>query len=291
MLSLKVFDAVKLSKNIILPLNIQPLSTSASLMMSSKRVKRDPDEVRKEEQLYGLKMHKGDSLVKDDYVDKHNVRRTFFEMDIEAFKLFQADIEFSTRGIKKFLQNKSVESMINAQSYKEDNVKFMGSDIAAAQFVLLHDGKVKFKHSEKWMGASRRDFELLPSVFDPNYIITQIDLSDVEIFYEGLENFKNCPRIKTAIFQRSPLFDEWFADRISHLFPSLEYLDLTDCPKVNERALEAFYRFSTLKTLIVTNNNKSSAFELSCMMLEDVVPGLTVKILEPNEERESSNEK
>lgn len=211
-------------------------------------------------------------------IDKSQV----FTADLKIFRIIQADIEFTGPGLKKFFKKSILKAQKDNQQFSPSMLKEFGSDLLAGNFVLLNNGKVKYKNIDRWLGSSTgEDDEVLPKTFDANYIITGIDLSDVRIHYEGLNNFENCKRIRTAIFQRSPLFDEWYVDRLTHLLPELEYFDLSDCPKVNERALEAMYRFGRLKTLIVTNHKKTATFELTCMMLEDVIPGLRVKILEP----------
>jgi len=291
MLPQKILNVVKLSRNNIL-LSQQcylPLSTSALLKSTKEgdgRVKYDPKKLKEEEELYGMKLNKDKSVTTDDYVTENNVRRPFFVVDIDTFKFLHSDFEFTPDGIKKYVSNKYNDSQRDQQLVKMERVAVFGSDIAAAYFVLYEEGKIKFKHSEEWIGINKNEDDLLPNYFDSTYILTELDMNDVVLRYEGLTNFTNCPRITRASFQRSPYFDEWFADRLTHLMPNLQYLDLSDCPKFNERGLEAFYKLSNLKTLIVTNNNMSAAFELTCMMLEDIIPGLTIKILEPKKKEE-----
>ncbi|XP_058808658.1 distal membrane-arm assembly complex protein 2 [Phymastichus coffea] len=200
------------------------------------------------------------------------------------FQMFRTEIEFTPWGLKKHLKKKIQQKQLEVQKYNPEKYELLGFDLALAYFIISIGGKVKFKGSDQWISFNfgKKSIDL-PDKFDSKYIISEIDASDCIIHYEGLENFKNCPRVIWASFARCEEIDDWCIDRIASYLPFIEYLDLSDCCKVSERGLEALYKTSTLRTLIVTNHYKSAAFELTCMMLEDVVSGLRVDIKEPKE--------
>lgn len=231
----------------------------------------------KEKQLADSKQEKKLEQWLDDPVVKDH---GFLSKSENMFKFLQVEIEVTPAGIKKFVNEKMTNLKIRGQKFDSERNKILGPDLSLAFFIVHNGGKVKFKGKSEWVSFDNKNEENLPGRFIPNFVVEEIDLSDVKLFYEGLENFENIPRVKRAIFARSPFFDDWYLDRVAGLFPQLEYLDISDCPGVTERGLEALYRTSWLKTLIVTNHTKTAAFELTCMMLEDVVPGLQINILE-----------
>ena len=202
----------------------------------------------------------------------------------KIFTFFQTDIEMNPTGIRKFLRKKIVQNHKTLQAFIPDRHEILGSDLGAAHFLIYQGGKVRFQGFDRWFHLNEDKSTVdLPSKFDPDYVLVEIDASDITIFYEGLENFKNTTKVTRATFARSPLIDDWCMDRIAYTFPNLEYLNVSDCPMVSERGMEALYKLPNLKTLIITNHYKSAAFELTSMLLEDCIPGLKVEILEPKE--------
>ncbi|XP_014236691.1 distal membrane-arm assembly complex protein 2 isoform X2 [Trichogramma pretiosum] len=211
--------------------------------------------------------------------------------DNKLIKFFQLDATFTPGGFSDLVKAKNIEREKELQKFEIARHHALGTDLAMAYFLIYRGGKVKFKGHDEWFSLDEKTKSVdIPNKFDANYVAIEFDASDVVLYYEGLENFQNLPRIRRAIFARSPEFDDWFMDRISNLFPNLEYLDVSDCPKLTERGLESLYRISTLKHLIITNNNESAAFELTCMMLEDILPELKIEILKPKVKRESKVE-
>lgn len=125
----------------------------------------------------------------------------------------------------------------------------------------------------------------LPNKYDPDYIVEAIDFSGVDLHYEGLFCFANLARIEWLSLKGNSLLDDWSIDKLSTMFTTLEYLDISECKLVSERGLEALYRMNTLKTLKVTNWHGSEAMEYTCLLLEDVNPNLTIEILPPPEKK------
>ncbi|KAL2720578.1 hypothetical protein V1478_010154 [Vespula squamosa] len=163
------------------------------------------------------------------------------------------------------------------QEFNSERATSLGSNIAAAYFIIEWSGKVKFKNSN-WLAATKDKPVRLPNIYKPNYIITGIDASNTLICYEGLTNMNSLNYLKWLSFKGCEYIDDWCIDKISGRYPTLEYLDISDCKNVTERALEALYRLYNLKTLIVTNHHKSATFELTCFMLEECNSNLKCKI-------------
>lgn len=276
MLSKKAARALCLARNKLTQSVFSPVSTSCT----------SPNYYGKPDKLIGAVEENPDRKLKE-------WRETFkskepllpVNSDNDIFKMFRTQIEFTPWGLKKHLKKAFINKQITLQEFQPQRHKLLGPDLGLAYFLVYVGGKVKFKGKDEWVSIPKNGKALdLPQKFDPNYVVTEVDASECVLYYEGLDNFQGCSRVKWASFARCPEIDDWCIDRIAFLFPNIEYLDLSDCPKVSERGLEALYKTGMLKTLIVTNNYKSAAFELTCMMLEDVVPGLQIDIREPKGE-------
>lgn len=186
--------------------------------------------------------------------------------------------DFSFNNMEKWLKHMIEKTTIKDQSYNKQRHCILGNDLAAAHFLLYRGGKVKFKNHTEWLQENAKDS--IPNVYDPNYYVEAIDLNGFNIYYEGLENLFGLKYLKWISFKGCPLIDDWYIDKISAEFPTVEYLDISECQKVTERGLESLYRMPNLRRLIVTNHYNSSAFELTCLMLEDVNPYLKVEMQE-----------
>lgn len=185
---------------------------------------------------------------------------------------------FNLFNIHGWWEHKKKEFCEDHQKYNHQMVQDMGYNIAAASFVLHWEGKVKFKDSD-WIQSTKSSPARLPSSYVPHYVVVAIDASSTLITYEGLKNMSNLTNLKWLSFKSCLFIDDWCIDKIAGNYPSLEYLDISDCKNVTERGLEAIYKLFALKTLIVTNHHKSAAFELTCLMLEDINPNLKCQIL------------
>lgn len=185
---------------------------------------------------------------------------------------------FSISNVKNWWEYNKKIMYAKKQEPNLEKIQLLGSNIAAAYFVIQWNGKVKFKNSN-WLEATKDKPVRLPNFYKPNYIITSIDASNTLICYEGLKSINSLHYLKWLSFKNCKYIDDWCVDKISAQYPALEYLDISGCKNVSERALEALYRLRKLRTLIVTNHDKSAAFELTCFMLEECNPNLKCKIL------------
>lgn len=98
----------------------------------------------------------------------------------------------------------------------------------------------------------------------------------MELYYEGLENLRRLKSLKFLSFHNVANFDDWCLDRVSGSeFDSLEILDLTGT-SVTELGLGALYRIPSLKLLILDDPKKDKGMELTCIMLEEIIPKLKI---------------
>ncbi|KYM99267.1 PREDICTED: ATP synthase subunit s-like protein [Cyphomyrmex costatus] len=193
------------------------------------------------------------------------------------------ETDFSFGNISKWLKHNKVEYIKFSQRFQPMRHEVLGANLATAYFIVHRDGRVRFKGSTSWIDQDKKGSYELPKHHDPSYILEAVDVNGFDLYYEGLSNICGLTKLKWLSLKDCKNIDDWGLDKISAEFPELEYLDISGCEKITERGLESLYRMITLKKLIVTNHNKSVAFELSCLMLEDCIPELTCEILIPGE--------
>lgn len=191
--------------------------------------------------------------------------------------------EFSLSNIKHWFEYQKVKILKKKQEFIPERHEILGAHLASAHFIVYRGGRVKFKNSDFWIELNKDSTANLPDKFNPYYVLEAIDINGFDLHYEGVSNICGLIKLKWLSLKDCKNIDDWSLDKMSAEFPELVYLDISGCEKITERGLESLYRMFNLKTLIVTNHNKSTAFELTCMMLEDCMPGLTCEIREPLE--------
>lgn len=162
------------------------------------------------------------------------------------------------------------------QHFVPERHNILGSDLASAHFILYRGGAVKFLGMSDWMRADEhREFDL-PSKFDPKFKVEGLKCANMLLYYEGLENLRWLQHLKYLSFHNVNTFDDWCLDRVSgSQCPQVEVLDLSGT-KCTHHGLSCLYRLRSLKLLIVNEVKKSVEFELSCSMLQEVLPKLKI---------------
>ncbi|XP_075228283.1 distal membrane arm assembly component 2 isoform X2 [Lycorma delicatula] len=190
---------------------------------------------------------------------------------------------FSLENVKRVINKKKIEYELFQQRFIPERHSQLGNEIGAAHFIVFRGGGVKFYGHNAWIRMKKGDEpdcydKYLPKKFDPSFYIEAIDASNINLYYEGLQNLKNLAQIKWISFKNNKSFDDWHLDRVTYEFRnSLEYLDISDCLKVTYRGLTALCKLKKLSVLVVNNIAESCEFQLSCLMLQDVFPNLEIK--------------
>lgn len=135
----------------------------------------------------------------------------------------------------------------------------------------------RFTRSPEWVKTNEDGECDLPKRFDPDWVIDGIKCDGMELYYEGLENVRRLHSLKTFSVKNVKQFDDWCLDRLAgHQYESLEELDISGT-SITTNGLVAVPKLQSLKVLIVSDVKRSSAFELSLLMLEDILPGLEIR--------------
>lgn len=210
--------------------------------------------------------------------------RTFYKEESKSslLKTLTSDIvhaDVSFKGIKKWMARKEEEKKIVMQGYIAQRHDILGNELAAAHFILFRGGAVKFFDEDRWIKADAQKRFELPNQYVEDKILQAIDCNGMDIYFEGLVNFRNLRNVEWLSFNECDNIDDWCMDRISNIFShSLSYLDLRDCPKITERGLGALYKMRNLKILYVDDIYLSNEFEMTCIMLQQLNPDLQIKV-------------
>lgn len=209
---------------------------------------------------------------------KGKPKHVFVDRETGMFEIFQRDFKLTPEGLKEHLNKKALQAIKHEQRYIEERHSALGPNLATAHFLIYRKGRVKFKGNDEWISEKNAN---LPDRYDKSYELTHVDATGCQLHYEALDNFSNLFQAEYVSFAKNELLDDWYLDKISSLFPSIKELDISQCPGMSERGLEAFYRTDSLKKLIVTNFHNSPIFELTCLMLEDCNNDLEIEIRPP----------
>ncbi|XP_065204501.1 uncharacterized protein LOC135834505 [Planococcus citri] len=160
------------------------------------------------------------------------------------------------------------------QVYNVRRVEILGPDLAAAHFFTKRGGIVKFIGEN--MVFDKTLYKSLPTSRDPSFHLEAISLPNFDLYYEGLENLRNLHHLKAISFRGVEQFNNWYLDRLSCLVPTLEYLDISYCNRVDFNGLHCLYRLRNLKCLNVEGVSDSLPFRVNCLTLESEKPDLVV---------------
>lgn len=199
--------------------------------------------------------------------------------------------DWTMKGISSWFKQKKIEFNKYSQRYITDRVKVLGTDIAVAHFVVYRGGAIRFRDEDnfiRWTNKREEYFAKLPDKYNPTYFVEAIDASDILLYYEGLQNFKNLYKLKWLSLKNNPMLDNWGLDLIGHAIPQLEYLDISDCPKITAAGIAGLQKLSKLKELVINNNNVE--VQMACFALEDVIPGLFVTMKDTNNDTKLQTE-
>lgn len=211
----------------------------------------------------------------------YNTLRTFYSEDnnVNVMKFLQSDIDLRPSAIKKWWANRREKKMIYLQQYIPERNQKLGNELAAAHFIVHREGAVKFFGEDKWIKADEDKNYLLPGNYQEDKVLQAIDCTDVELYYEGLVNFRGLRQLEWFSINGCTQLDDWALDRISGLFmDNLLYLDIRNCPLITHRGLASLYKIQSLKILYVDELTVSNEFEMTCLMLQDINPSLDIKV-------------
>ncbi|GFG33747.1 hypothetical protein Cfor_05484 [Coptotermes formosanus] len=195
----------------------------------------------------------------------------------DMVRILQSTVNFGPETFRKWIKEVKRDAAILDMRYIPERHQILGSNLAAAHFLVHRGAAVRFVGSTEWIKRRGDEYDL-PNKYDPDYLIEAIDILDMKLYYEGLQNMTNLGSLQWLSLQNCLEVDDWWLDRISNEYRmSLEYLDISNCVQVTERGIGALYRMTKLRTLKVHSIASSHMFQLACLMLEDIHPQLKIE--------------
>ncbi|KAB0792176.1 hypothetical protein PPYR_14135 [Photinus pyralis] len=211
----------------------------------------------------------------------YNFLRSFYseESNASLLKLLQTPINLSPESVRKWWLRRKERENIFLQQYLPERNQTLGNELAAAHFIVYRGGAVKFYDDDVWIKANEYNQYSLPKFYDSERVLEAIDCTDMNLYYEGLVNLANLQRVEWFSVNGCQHLDDWSLDRITNIFSeTLVYLDIRDCPRITVRGLCSLYKMRNLKILLVSELITPKAFELSCMLLQDILPDLDIRV-------------
>ncbi|KAK9710241.1 hypothetical protein QE152_g26120 [Popillia japonica] len=212
---------------------------------------------------------------------RYSVLRTFYSEhnNTKIMKFMQAPIDLSPSTLRKWWTNRKKLHEVIMQQYIPERNRTLGNELAAAHFIVHRGGSVKFFDQDFWIKANKFNQYELPDRFKADWYLQGIDCSNMELHYEGLVNLRDLEKTEWLSIKGCENMDDWCMDRISNIFGrTLLYLDLRECPNISHRGLGALTKMSKLKILYVDDITYTNEFEMTCLMLQQVLPDLDIRI-------------
>lgn len=195
----------------------------------------------------------------------------------DFFRFMQQDIDLRPSTIRQWYQRKLKENELFNQRYIPERHQILGNDLATAHFIVHRGGAVRFEGSPHWLKQDEKGEYNLPKHFVKNLFVDAIDVSHVDIQYEGFANLVSLKKLRVLRLKGCRFVDDWCLDHIStEHAQTLEELDLSQCPRVTERGLSILHRLRGLRRLIVEGTAETAAAKLTCLMLEELNSQLVI---------------
>lgn len=135
----------------------------------------------------------------------------------------------------------------------------------------------RFTNSDKWIKRNEMHEYTLPSRYNPEWILEELNCDNMVIHYEGFENIRRLNNLKKFSLQNVKTLDDWSLDRLAgNDFAQLEILNISGT-NVTANGLIALQKLPSLRLLIVDNPKRSIAFELTLLAMQDTMPNLVVR--------------
>jgi len=190
----------------------------------------------------------------------------------------QADYDVSWSGYKKRQERLQAEFVKKDQMYLAERVTALGPELAAATFLVHRGAAVKFHEFDEWVVKDKDDLYKLPREQAEGYTLEAIDMGGFNIIASGFDNLAGLENLKSLTLRNVATMDDWCLDLVSSLFyNTLEYLDISNCPKITERSLGVMHRFRKLKTLEFQQMPGVKNPELMTILLEEALPDCDVQ--------------
>ncbi|VDM33409.1 unnamed protein product [Hydatigera taeniaeformis] len=166
-------------------------------------------------------------------------------------------------------------------SITDEMIKRRGSlDLAVAHMVCDLGGRVQFVGEPLgcWHQSYNRGPPNLPSTYSDDLKLEIIDFSGTAVMYEGLEMLPRLTCLKMLRLRRCLYLNDHCLSLVGQITQSpLEYLDISECPRISANGVTALTELKSLRRLLIQGNPTMKDRELVCLLLEDYLPKVYIE--------------
>ncbi|XP_021353646.1 ATP synthase subunit s-like protein isoform X2 [Mizuhopecten yessoensis] len=204
--------------------------------------------------------------------------------------------DFSTEAVMEILEDRKRQKRIKSQSFDMKRYNNFGPELSAAQFVVKIGGKVKIDDYPEWVPITDDPSSMpLPEQRLDKLKLEGLDLSGTNLVFEGYRNFVNLQHIKYIRVHDSDFLDDFNLTQFVLFRDTLEFLDISGCPKLTWRGLAWLHHLENLKCLKLDNlkgvDDPEIVLDLVCDMLPNCQVQGTIGISPAQEETEHAPSK
>jgi len=185
-------------------------------------------------------------------------------------------LDWSPQNIMRYKRYQRMISRQYDQRFVAERHLFLGSDLAAAHFLLHRGGAVKFVGDDKWHKRDENDDYFLPGSRVPGMYVEGVDASNTEIMFEGLDNLIDLHKLRFLSLADCKYINDWCMGKMPQFERSLEFLDLSNCSNVTAKGLSGLACLKKLKYLRLEGFDRAKDVAKVVLQLEEAIPGLEV---------------
>lgn len=159
--------------------------------------------------------------------------------------------------LKQVMANKRLSFLVRAQKLDLEEHKDLGSDLAAARFVVGRSGgRVRAKNGN-WILKEKE----LPKINDNNFTLSYIDLSKSGLISEGIDNLIGLEHLESLDLSTNPQLDDFACDMLARQFRNstkLRDINVSFNPYISLYGVEVLFRIPSLKRITAVSTLASS---------------------------------
>ncbi|KAL5112684.1 Distal membrane-arm assembly complex protein 2 [Taenia crassiceps] len=191
------------------------------------------------------------------------------------------DIDLTMQGFAERARKRLLAKHKQRQVITDEMIQHRGSlDLAVAYMVCYLGGRVQFvgELAGRWHQSYNRAPPNLPSTYSDDLKLETIDLSGTAVMYEGLAMLPRLTHLKMLRLRRCIYLNDHCLSLVGQITQSqLEYLDISECPRITANGLTTLTELKSLRRLLVQGNPTMKDRELVCLLLEDYLPKVYIE--------------
>nr|CDS22511.1 ATP synthase subunit s protein [Echinococcus granulosus] len=191
------------------------------------------------------------------------------------------DFDLTIQGFAERARKRLLARNKQRQVITDGMIQHRGSlDLAVAHMVCNLGGRVQFvgEPAGCWHQSYNRAPPNLPSTYSEDLKLEVIDLSGTAVMYEGLQMLPRLTHLKVLRLRRCLYLNDHCLSLVGQITQSpLEYLDISECPRISANGITTLTELKSLRRLLVQGNPTLKDRELVCLLLEDYLPKVYIE--------------